>query len=125
MMATSAFSMPSCSSSGVERVRDFCACIMSSATRNRSTPPAILKAPSVMPKKRKMSVPAAANTVSVMPEVMAARRAVAFFCAGVSFAVIARKIGSTASGSTTKKIAESETRQNVANSRMPPKRPRA
>src|SRR5690242_12996932 len=100
MIPTSSFSIPSAFSTGVS----FCwlrrAWTMSSAFRPISTPPAILKAPSVMPKSRKMRLPPSANAVSVMAQVQAPRRAMSRRTSGVSRAVIARNVGTAVSGST-------------------------
>src|SRR2546426_573445 len=100
MMPTSSFSMPSACSAGVS----FCwlrrAWTMSSAFSPIRIPPAILNAPIVMPNSRKIRPPPSANAVSVMAHVHAPRRAIARRTAGVSRAVIARKLGTAVSGST-------------------------
>ena len=63
-MATSSFSAPSRSSSGVIRVRCGCARSISMEVSRSRTPPATLKAPRVIPNTLKISVPATAKVVS-------------------------------------------------------------
>ena len=104
-MATSSFSRPSSCSSRVERVREGWARIMSIDMIRRSSPPAVLKAPSEMPKARKMSPPARENRVRVANATSAARRAIPRRLSIGSRAVIDTKMGTAASGSTTKKTA--------------------
>src|SRR3989441_2200471 len=77
---------------------------MSSAFRPMSTPPAILKAPIVIPKILKMMLPPSANAMSVIAQVHAPRRASRRRCSGESRTVIARNVGMTAKGSTMKRI---------------------
>src|SRR5256712_7279860 len=73
---------------------------MSSAVRAINTPPAILKAPSVMPNRRKMTLPPSANAVRVMAQVQAPRRAMRRRTAGTSRWVIARNVGTAVRGAT-------------------------
>src|ERR1041384_3348629 len=73
---------------------------MSSALRPITTPPAILNAAIVMPKRRKIRLPPRANAVRVTAQVHAPRRAMSRRTGGGSRAVIARKVGTAVSGST-------------------------
>src|SRR5262245_13913773 len=95
--------MPSAVSIGVSRCWLRRACTMSSAFKPMSTPPATLNAPMVIPKILKIMLPPKANAVSVMAQVHAPPRASTRRCCGESRAVIARKVGMTANGSTMKK----------------------
>src|SRR5438552_19138958 len=76
------------------------ACTMSSALRPITTPPAILNAAIVMPKRRKIKLPPKANAVRVTAQAHAPRRAMSRRTSGGSRAVIARKVGTAVSGST-------------------------
>jgi hypothetical protein len=67
-------------------------------------PPANSNAGSVMPKTRKIPSPANANVPSTIKVVNAPLRAVRFRRAESEPAVMARKVGSAANGSTRKKI---------------------
>ena len=121
--ATSSFSAPSCSSSGVVRVRTCWARNISMEVSRSRTPPATLKAPSVTPKTLKIRVPARAKVVRIRKAVIDARFAMSARFWGGSLRVIAMKTGMTPIGSTTKKMAESESRLKLSHSRiMPPPR---
>ncbi len=116
-MATSSFSAPSCSSSGMMRVRTCCARSISMEVSKSRMPPATLNAPSVTPSSRKMTVPATAKTVRTANAVSDARRAMRRRFSSESPWVMATKIGTTPMGSTTKKMAESESRLKDNSSR--------
>src|SRR5437879_193032 len=73
---------------------------MSSALSPITTPPAILNAAIVMPKRRKIRLPPRAKAVRVTAQVQAPRRAMSRRTSGVSRAVIARKVGTAVRGST-------------------------
>src|SRR5258705_3331062 len=125
-MATSSFSSPSRCSSGVTRVRCGWARSISMAVRSSSNRPATLNAPSVPRNTWKIRVPATANSVSTKKATIAARRAMSRRFSGESPRVMAMKIGIAPIGSTTKKIAESESRLKLSHSwimRPPPCRP--
>src|SRR5256714_10284688 len=77
---------------------------MSSALRPITTPPAILNAAIVMPKRRKIRLPPRANAVRVTAQVQAPRRAICRRTSGWSRAVMARKVGTAVSGSTMNRI---------------------
>src|SRR5205085_4573885 len=100
MIPTSSFSIPSAFSTGVSRCWLRRACTMSSALRPITTPPAILNAAIVMPKRRKIRPPPRANAPRVTAQVQAPRRAMSRRTCGVSRAVIARNVGTAVSGST-------------------------
>src|SRR6185437_11864932 len=70
---------------------------------SRMMPPAILNAGKVMPKARKIRLPAMANEQSTIAHVQAERRAISRRSAGGESAVIVRNMGITAKGSTRKK----------------------
>ena len=112
-IATSSFSDDSACSSGVERVREGCARIMSTAMRSSMIPPAILNAPREIPNILKMRPPASENTDRKKNANTAARRAISFFLATGSSDVIARKIGTAANGSTTNSTAVNATAANL------------
>ena len=116
-MATSSFSAPSCSSSGMMRVRTCCARSISMEVSRSRMPPATLKAPSVTPSSRKMTVPAMAKMVRMTNAVSAARRAMRRRFSSESPCVMATKMGSAPIGSTTKNTAERESRLNESSSR--------
>src|SRR5256884_2510359 len=100
MIPTSSFSIPSAFSTAVSRCWLRRACTMSSAVRPITTPPAILNAALVVPKRRKIKLPPRADAVRVTPQVQAPRRAMSRRTGGGSRAVIARKVGTAVSGST-------------------------
>src|SRR5438552_13517812 len=100
MIPTSSFSIPSAFSTGVSRCWLRRACTMSSALSPITTPPAILNAAIVMPKRRKIRLPPKANAVRVTAQVQAPRRAMSRRTGAGSRAVIARKVGTAVSGST-------------------------
>src|ERR1043165_9624273 len=72
---------------------------MSSATSRRMMLPAILKAGSVMPRKRKIAWPVRTKMISTHAAMMQARRAIRMRASGPSFGVIARNAGTVAIGS--------------------------
>src|SRR5260370_13781998 len=115
-MATSSFSAPSCSSAGVVLARACCRRSISMEERRSKMPPATLKAPSVTPKTRKMSVPATAKVVRMKNAATEARSAMSLRFSGGSSRVMPMKMGTTTIGSTTKKIAESESRLKLSHS---------
>src|SRR5215472_5006929 len=84
---------------------------MSRATAKRSTPPAILKAGTVMPKKRKMSEPPRPNAVSTRKQVSEARRAMLACASRGCSPTRARKMGTAAKGSTMEKSDPKQTRE--------------
>src|SRR5262245_28037277 len=95
--------MPSAFSTGVSRCVLWRACTMSSAFSPIRIPPAILKAPIVIPKILKIMLPPSAKAMSVIAHIQEPRRASTRRCAGESRYVMARKVGMTANGSTMKK----------------------
>ena len=110
-MATSSFTTPSSSSVGLVRVEDGRARSMSRDVIKSRMPPATRKAPSDTAKTWKMTRPKTAKN-SISPHATRqARRAVLRICCLESPAVIARNSGTTPMGSTTKKMADSDTRK--------------
>ena len=103
MMPAFSFSAPSLVSSAVSFVGDRRAFSMSRPMSMRITPPAILKATSVIPNSLKIRLPANANPRRTMQQVIAAVFAVLLRSAASSPDVITRKVGMAASGSTRKK----------------------
>src|SRR6266481_7951935 len=122
-MATSSFSAPSCVSSGVTLVRCCWARSISMEVSSKSTPPATLKAPSVMPNTLKISVPARAKVLRMKKVATLARLAISRRLRGGSPRVMAMKTGMAPIGSTTKKIAESDSRLKLSHSIMRPRLP--
>ncbi len=86
---------------------------MSSEVMSSRMPPATRKAASETPNTWKMTPPKTAKKHSNPLATMQARSAVRRIFSSESPAVMARKIGTTPMGSTTKKTADSETRKWV------------
>ena len=99
-MAMSSFSVPAMVSSLVSCTRERCARIMSSDTSSSTRLAAIWNAGNVMPRYWKIHLPINANTSSTAAATRHASRAILMRCSGVSRAVIARKAGMLAIGST-------------------------
>ena len=111
-MPMSSLCAPSLASLAVSLVAGRRACTMSIPIRSRMMPPAILNAGRVMPRISKTKVPAKAKAVSKRKQVQAARLAIRRRCWLVESAVMARKVGTSANGSTRKKMDERVTRKN-------------
>src|ERR1043166_5210524 len=99
VMAISVFFMPASVSSSVSRTRERSARNMSSATSNSTMLPAIWNAGKVMPRTRKIKSPARANVTRMPALTKQASCAIFVRCCGVSLGVMARKAGTTPSGS--------------------------
>src|SRR5579862_774509 len=85
---------------------------MSIPIKRRIKPPAILKAGSVIPNSLKIRVPAIAKLQSTAKQVQAARLAICCLRSAPAPAVIIRKVGIAAIGSTKKKIEVKATNEN-------------
>ena len=111
IMPASSLLAPSAVSPGVSWVADRRACNISSPMRMRMMPPAISNAGKVMPKRRKMRLPASANALNTMKHVSAAFLARRRCSPCPASAVMTRNAGIAANGSTRKKIEVSVTRK--------------
>jgi hypothetical protein len=100
VMAMSSLAIPSWVSSAVSWSGERLALSMSRAERRRISPPAIWKAGRVIPKSRKILGPMAAKEVITVAQVKQAVRAIRRLASGESRAVMARKAGMAAKGST-------------------------
>jgi len=114
--ATSSLCAPSSVSSGEVRVPGRLARSISSAVNMSSSPPATRKELKLIPKNLKITLPKSANKIKIPNAVKQARRAVRLSFSGESPAVIAKNIGTTPMGSTTKNTADKAIAKNVNSS---------
>src|SRR5579862_5695490 len=87
---------------------------------SKITPPAILKAGSVIPNSLKIRVPAPAKAESTRKQVQAARRAMRRRWSTSAPAVMIKNVGIAAIGSTRKKIEVRDTRKNWSRAAIEP-----